>query len=337
MKTNKIGIYDNEINYAYRLMEVLNIKKQILFEAEVFTAKESLLLYLENHSLDVLLIQDSEMCEELNRYSVKKIILLSEGRKSINYKYPVIYKYQSSEMIIREIMNYYAENADADAIYSKQKIKIYGIYSPVRQIDVTAFALALGQFLLKQYSVLYLNLELFSGIKDKYGSENARGLSELMYYVNQDTEGIVYMISGMAEKLMGLDWIQPLESPEDLQDIKVEEWLKLLSIIRTQSNYEALLVQLNEGVPEFCRILEVCDRIFMPVPDKKHITGPLEEYKRFLIKTEQELLIKKTLSLEFGYDGFKNAQGDLEKIINDAEIQKLIESIMKKESNAEYR
>ena len=337
MKINKIGIYDDEITYASRLMEVLNARKQILFEAEVFTAKEKLLEYLGNHKLDILLVQDSKMFEELQGYSVMKIIILSKGDyQNKTSKYPVIYKYQSSDAIIREIMNYYAGDAKAQDLYSKRKLKIYGIYSPVRQINVTAFSFAIGQHLLKKYSVLYLNLELFSGIQCSFGSKDGRSLSELMYYINQGTEGIVYFISAMAEKLMGMDWILPLESPEDLQDIKLDNWLTLFKILQTQSNYEVLIVQVNEAMPEFCRILEACDKVFMPVFYKESDNEPIEEYKKYLIKSNREPLNKKTIQIQWEYEDFNRKQDELNNLRRSAEMQRMIQDIMQEECNEEY-
>ena len=64
-----------------------------------------------------------------------QIIILSEGVHSpVLDQYPAVYKYQSSEKVIREVMACYGVENGVDtspALLPKKEMRIIGIYSPV--------------------------------------------------------------------------------------------------------------------------------------------------------------------------------------------------------------
>ena len=103
------------------------------------------------------------MKEEIRRYPIRQIIILSEGVHSpVLDQYPAVYKYQSSEKVIREVMACYGVENGVDtspALLPKKEMRIIGIYSPVGRTQKTSFALTMGQILAKERAVLYLNME----------------------------------------------------------------------------------------------------------------------------------------------------------------------------------
>ena len=68
-------------------------------------------------------------------------------------QYPAVYKYQSSEKVIREVMACYGVENGVDtspALLPKKEMRIIGIYSPVGRTQKTSFALTMGQILAKE-------------------------------------------------------------------------------------------------------------------------------------------------------------------------------------------
>ena len=154
------------MEYARNFMEYLNQKRNIPFEVHAFSSAEMFLEFAKNNETEILLISDKAMKEEIRRYPIRQIIILSEGVHSpVLDQYPAVYKYQSSEKVIREVMACYGVENGVDtspALLPKKEMRIIGIYSPVGRTQKTSFALTMGQILAKERAVLYLNMESYS-------------------------------------------------------------------------------------------------------------------------------------------------------------------------------
>ena len=165
-KKSVFAVCDTEMEYARNFMEYLNQKRNIPFEVHAFSSAEMFLEFAKNNETEILLISDKAMKEEIRRYPIRQIIILSEGVHSpVLDQYPAVYKYQSSEKVIREVMACYGVENGVDtspALLPKKEMRIIGIYSPVGRTQKTSFALTMGQILAKERAVLYLNMESYS-------------------------------------------------------------------------------------------------------------------------------------------------------------------------------
>ena len=178
------------MEYARNFMEYLNQKRNIPFEVHAFSSAEMFLEFAKNNETEILLISDKAMKEEIRRYPIRQIIILSEGVHSpVLDQYPAVYKYQSSEKVIREVMACYGVENGVDtspALLPKKEMRIIGIYSPVGRTQKTSFALTMGQILAKERAVLYLNMESYSGFERLLECSYDRGMSDILYYARQE-------------------------------------------------------------------------------------------------------------------------------------------------------
>ena len=186
MKKLNFAICDLETVYACRLMNYITEKQRIPFEMLVFSGVESLREFTGKHRVELLLISARMMCEEVRMMDINRIVILSEGEVRPEYvEYPTVYKYQSSDHLVAEVMNYYAADMSEHTPYfMKQKANVIGIYSPVKRCGKTCFALTLGQILAKRQTVLYLNLEEHTAQIFRMGctlSGRIKGMSSLRY------------------------------------------------------------------------------------------------------------------------------------------------------------
>ena len=114
MKKSIFAVCDLEASYACSLMDYLNEKKSTPFEVQAFTNVESLVAYARKHPLEILLISSRAMCNEIRELPVNRIIILSEGEKLGELEeYPFVYKYQSSDALVSEVMEYYSAGRTA--------------------------------------------------------------------------------------------------------------------------------------------------------------------------------------------------------------------------------
>ena len=285
-KKSIFAVCDTEIEYAYNFMEYLMQKKNIPFEVQVFTSPEVLMDFAGNHEIEILLISDKAMKEEIRSLPVRQIIILSEGVHSPDLdQYPAVYKYQSSDKVIREVMACYGvenEVAVSQSGVVKKEMRVIGVYSPIGRTQKTSFALTLGQILGREHAALYLNLESYSGFEQLLETHFDQSLSDILYYARQENSGIVYKIAGMVQTIQNLDFLPPVLFPMDIQTTKYEEWIWLFRQLEQNSNYEILILDLGDGVADLYQILDYCTEIYVPVRQDLMSMAKIEQFENAL-------------------------------------------------------
>ena len=223
MRKQIFAVCDLEAEYACNFMDYLNQKKNIPFEIQAFTSVESLVAYVKKNPVELLLISSEAMCREVGELDIGKIVILTEGSKPKELeKYTGVYKYQASSDVVREVMACYgAEKAilPAQLPVLKKTTEILGVYSTLGGCLQTCFALTLAQILGREKSVLYLNLEEYAGFEELMQKKFLHTLSDLLYFVKQGSTGITVKMNGMAESMGNVDFIPPVQSPEDIRGI----------------------------------------------------------------------------------------------------------------------
>ena len=133
MKKNIIAVCDTEGEYACNFAEYLNSRKKVPFEAEAFTDVEKLCTYAGHNPPEILLIAEGDVDEQIEKLGAENVILLSEEKQQEQEGHKTVYKYQSAESVIQEVMAYYVEHTSpvSDAVNSR-KLDMIGIYSPVK-------------------------------------------------------------------------------------------------------------------------------------------------------------------------------------------------------------
>ena len=279
------AVCDVEVEYAYNFMEYLNRKRSLPFEVQAFTGPEILCEFAGKHPIEILLISDKAVTEEVRQLKVGKLIILSEGVHNPELdQYPSVSKYQASDDIIREVMDCYgAEKAavSGEAVFKKEAAVI-GVYSPVGRTQKTSFAVTLGQILARERAVLYLNMESYSGFEELLGEDYERNLSDLLYYARQENTNLVHKLQGMVRSLQNLDYVPPAVGPMDIQEAGSREWTLLLSQIVQNSGYEAVILDLGDGVCDLFQILELCTQIYMPVRNDPFSTAKIHQFETLL-------------------------------------------------------
>ena len=113
---NIFAVCDLDVDYAYHFMEYLSKKKNIPFEVRVFTSGAGFQEYVKEHPVELLLISEKAMNSEIREAKIGQILILSDGVVSKGYEeYPSIYKYQSSNQVIREALEHYGEGVGTTA------------------------------------------------------------------------------------------------------------------------------------------------------------------------------------------------------------------------------
>lgn len=295
MKKSILAICDVEKSYAYNFMEYINQKRTVPFEIQAFTNIDSLLEFGAREEIDILLISDQAMCAQVKELSIENIVILSEGVHDPQLdQYPSVYKYQSSNQVIREVMAYYGPEAlEASQLPSSRHVEIIGVYSPLGRSLKTSFALAMGQILARGKAVLYVNMEEFSGFEALFQKSFEHTLSDLLYYIRQENSHVAYHLPSMVETVNNLDFLPPVATPLDIWGTTLKEWERLLDQLALHSSYETVILDVGQGVEEWRQILSHCDKVYMPVLMDAISQGKIQQFERLLQMWKERDLLEK--------------------------------------------
>lgn len=299
VKSTRLWIADPEAPYADAFREYVNLKKSHLFQVRMCTEQEQLGEVLSSEEIEILLISAKwyEVFKDFIRNEC--VILLSEGSlpKELG-RFPAVYKYQSVESILREIMYYYSEQDDEE-YYTQipRDNKVIGIYSPSEGVRKNKFALTLGQILAEERNVLYLNLEECSGLSEILGGSQWN-LSDMIYYLRQNKTSFLYRLNSMVRRLDHLDYIPPCESYMDFCQITVEEWKRLLHLIRTQSTYDYIVLDFGNMTGHETDLLRQCSGIYVPVGQDMISQGRVSQWEGHIRISDDMDVLEKLQKLE---------------------------------------
>ena len=201
-----LAVCDSEIAYAYQMVNYLTSKKNFPFQVQLFTSNLTLTEYAIHHPIAVLLISQKDFSKELKELSIEHVIILRESFEPDASDIKTIYKYQSTEAIIGELLEWVMEKGTLRRVATDGKsMKLIGIYSPVGRCLKTSFAFVLGQMLSKKHKVLYMNMESYSGLGNLLQKEFKTDMSELVYYLQNTKEKFIYHMGSMTQRAGELD------------------------------------------------------------------------------------------------------------------------------------
>jgi hypothetical protein len=302
VKRRQMAVCDEEQEYTRRFAGYANRYRDPLFTVHGYTNIQELIEDTKEHPADIILLSGNLTKELGKEGQTGQIICLSEEEYQEEMPdYPMIYKYQSCQQILRKAYAIYAERTPAGlgTALRLRDMKRIGVFSPAGRTGKTSFALALGKELAKQRRTLYLNMEEFSGFEILYPWGDGWTLSELIYYMKQGKNAFACKLESMTGQIGGLDYIPPVKSPLELRSIGREDWEKLLEALEKESRYEYVILDLSCGVESLFELLEQCDGIYMPHASDETAQAKLWQYKEALKLLEMEDILEKTEKIVF--------------------------------------
>lgn len=239
-----MAVCDADSCYAGRFAEVANRVKSIPFEVVAFTSLARLKEFTEKEQVELLLMGDDAEEADLTDVKVERVIRLSE-EGTVKDDRPAIYKYQSSDSVLREVMaccQVWEQPFTSQTVRSKSRV--LGVYSPLSRCGKTSFAFTLGQVLAQNGKALLLSLEECSGLSKLTATVYGSTLSDVLYYYRQG-EYSRLRLSSSIYSWGGLDYVPPVTYAEDLAGLRGNEVAGLVGAIAADGMYEAIVVDLG--------------------------------------------------------------------------------------------
>ena len=268
MDVKVLAICDEEKQYALKLMEAFSERKNLGFQIHAFSGVDELMQFAARTPMEILLITGRLMSEKFHDFSIGKIILLSDGEVYEEFSdYESIYKYQSAEHILKEVLCYYAEYAKpvAGMFHGKKEFEVYGVYSPIGRCGKSALARALAGNFGKRNKTLLLDLQSYSAFLEQLSDEELWDLADLIYFLRQGKNTFLYKLGSIVKSCGIYDYILPMKTPGDLRSVTLSEWTELLEKLATDSDYQTIILDFGNEVCGLFGLLGQCTKVYAPV------------------------------------------------------------------------
>ena len=290
-----LAVCDSETEYAYQLVDYLSNKKGFPFQVQLFTSEKTLKEYSMHHPISIALIAQKDFSEEIREFPINHLLILGEDYGEKIYDIKVLYKYQSSEHLIKELLDWIArEGILGRTSVDSKELKLIGVYSPVGKCLKTSFSFVLGQLLSKKHKVLYLNMESYSGLGKLLQKDFVTDLSELIYYLQNSRENFIYRMGSITEHVGELDMLPPFDSFLDFISVSQDEWIQLFQEIERGSDYEYLILDLSDAVQGLFDILRLCNVVYTLSREDGFAMAKITQYEEVLKTSNYEDVWKKT-------------------------------------------
>ncbi len=269
MRNKGLAIYDENIWMAEKFADYLRRQKDSPFIVKIYT---DLQCYLsDEHKNDLLLVGMGVMGMEIETSECERIILWEEGEVPKEYaSYPMIYRYQSAKIMYRELMKIYMDREDVvlkNISGKEQNGELVGIYSPGGSIKTTALSILMAKEIEGEKQVLWFSMDEFKLQEEIEGVRIKEGVSELLYYLKQKTSNLGMKIVAFTEKIGKIDCLGYAACVYELREITIEEWKELFEILKIESGYETIVVDIGP-LPQDIEFFELFDKLYIPVVSK---------------------------------------------------------------------
>ena len=285
MDTKILVICDTEKQYAKKLMEAFCEKKNFGFQVHAFSNVKELELFAARARIEILLIPGKDMSDRISRWDIGRIVLLSDGEIYEEFSdYETIYKYQSAEHILKEVLCYYAEYANPmTGMYcGKKEFEIHGVYSPIGRCGKSALAESLAAAYGKKKKTLLLDFQSYNAYEEQLGGEQLWDLADIIYFLRQGKQTFLYKLGSIVRNQDLYDYVLPMKAPADLRSVTFSEWSELFEKLATDSDYHVVVVDFGQDVCGLFQLLSQCTKVYMPILSDKDSLKKVENFEWIL-------------------------------------------------------
>ena len=242
----KLAILEKDTSYLHKIVSVFNTKYADKFEIYSFTNQDVALETLEPSKIDVLLVDDTfEVAgESLPKRCALAYFVESPDIDSVNDQW-AIFKYQKIELIYKQILSLYAENASKVAGLKMDegscKLIVFSAASGGVGASCMAAACALN-YAQNQKRVLYLNLEKFGHAELFFKAEGQFTMSDVVFAMKSKKPNLGLKLESFVRRTsQGVFYFAPSQLALDMLELNTEEIMSLVSELKLTGSYDYII------------------------------------------------------------------------------------------------
>lgn len=262
----RIALASKDADYLKRL--VSGLEKFPNLDLTIFSDGANLCQNMNGKRFDVFAFSTDIFEREIDYLNIKADLklLLDDEEHPITATFADakrVRKYQRISYIYKNLLDYYSEVCGRDGSSRDSLTQIIAFYSPVGGVGKTTLALvAAEKFAKNAKRTFYISLEDMAS-EDCYLSQGAeKGLSDLMRYVDSNTNFGMKMQGMLKVKSDNLYYVNHFTSPNDIYDMNIDDMQGLLSAIRQTGLFDVIVVDMGTSLDKKnLALFEMADRL----------------------------------------------------------------------------
>lgn len=249
----KLAILEKDTSYLNRIVSVFSTKYADKFQLYSFTDPQIAISSIGIEKADVLIANDSF---EIDPTTLPKrcsfaYFVDSTDIDTINGQ-RAICKYQKAELIYKQILSIFSENAGrfADLKLTDDECIIYTFSSPCGGSGTSCVAAACAMRLASQgKKVLFLNLNAFDSADLFFSGEGQFCMSDVIFSLKSKKANLAMKLeSYVKQDVSGVFFFSKAKFALDMLELRHEEQLQLLSELKILGAYDYLIVDMDFGL-----------------------------------------------------------------------------------------
>ncbi len=283
-------VYDSDVFYVTRFLEYFKNKKEFEFDISAFTLQDSLVAYLSQHRVELLLLGQPVALEKTISDNVGAIYQLSEEPFSEPTKeQPVIFKYQRAQKVMDELMAEYIRKRNVG--YSDENSKamdIITVFSPKAGLEEVLCAWSTAFLLTKRKKVLFLLLELIPSHTLPFLEDTNQKLSEFIYFLKEKPNRMEKMLSLLSYHA-NLSYLAGNAHGFDLLSLSKEDIRSWVSELRLHTEYQAVVFYLDYYNEMSVELMKLSDHVILPTDQSAYRSRILKEWEEQMQRLEYSI------------------------------------------------
>ena len=296
MKERIYCIYDNSEQYALRLADYINRRHLMPGQVVVYTSEDALIRDADKYEVEVLMLVNRVSSQILQSINAQTVVYLTDEYTEGNYVNP----YQSANHLVKEVMSYMSGIGVSRNTVNKKGM-INCIYSPAGKCFKTTIALMLALWSSHKGRSLYINLEQFAGLGNIL-SDREGGLSEALYQYRASGRAAVGRIISCTGQLQGMDYFYPVTCAEDISELQEKDFMEFINLIIEAGIYDFIWIDIGTVYSRPWRMMEICDRIFLPNAQDYVGLQKVREMENYLVASGRSELLSRIEKLSIQFD-----------------------------------
>ncbi len=227
-------------------------------------------------------------------------------------KMPCVFRYQSMETILHEIIALSQKSILRDGNeYKLLHTEVIGVYSPCGHEMQMPFSMVLArQQAAAGRKVLYINLIACSGFVELFDLEGERDLGDLLIKLRKGRlkPETFYQCVYQSE---GISYIAPFYNPANLREMTMEDLTAVIAFIVQNTDFEMLLLDFGDGLAKFSEMLKLCSVVYCPMRQGFYYECRKNHFMKYLEETVGERFGQQLCFVNLPYSA-KGIQGGMD-------------------------
>lgn len=246
----KLAILEKDQSYLNRIVTAFNTKYSDKFEIYSFTDPSVAMSTLDSVKIDVLVADE---VFEIDFTQIPKrcgfaYFVDSAGIDTLNNQ-RAICKFQRAELIYKQILSVYSENAGnvAGLKIDDHNTKIITFVSPCGGVGTSSMAAACAIFYAsKGKKTLYLNLEKFGSSDAFFKAEGQFDMSDIIFSLKSKKANLALKLeSCVKHDERGVYFYSQSKIALDMLELNAEDMLRLITELKISGSYDYIVLDMD--------------------------------------------------------------------------------------------